>query len=143
MKYRALFLVKLSYYLPEQKITLDTNLYSILLDFIYNFDFTINEIEIIKKMAIYDGKKYSFSYKVFLDSYNFIKEKLYNKDMIFSNIENDFYQLYDEDELVYIDELVWYFYNYYADYLYKVSDGKELLLYDYRNSTKTKIYVIS
>lgn len=143
MKYRALFLVKLSYYLLEQKITLDTNLYSILLDFIYNFDFTINEIEIIKKMAIYDGKKYSFSYKVFLDSYNFIKEKLYNKDMIFSNIENDFYQLYDEDELVHIDELVWYFYNYYADYLYKVSDGKELLPYDYRNSTKTKIYVIS
>ena len=92
-------------------------------------------------MMVLKEKKLEFSYDSFLDSYNYIKEKICDENMNYSSVKDGFYQLFTDEELKNMDDLVWYFYNYYTLYLDKLSNGKETLPYDYRNSTK--IYVLS
>ena len=136
MKYRVLFLVKLGYYLPNKQIILDINLYSLFIEFICSFSFTEKGIEILCKMGLIQ----SVNYKMFLNSYQFIKDYLCESTN-YDEVNPEFYKLFTEEELEIVDDFVWSFYNFYAEYLFKISDGEELLPYDYRNSTK--IYVLS
>lgn len=140
MKYRALFLIKLGYYLEGKKITLNSEIYSLFIRFSLECSFFEELKKLIEKMMVLKGKKLEFSYDSFLNSYNYIKEKICDRDN-YNNLKHEFYQLFTAEELKLMDELVWYFYNYYSLYLDEISNGKEILPYDYRNSTK--IYVLS
>ena len=141
MKYRMLFLIKLSYYLEGKKIILNPELYSLFVNFIFECSFLKEQIKVIKKMMILKENNLEFSYDSFLKSYNYIKEKICDENMNYLGVKDGFYQLFTEKELKIINDLVWYFYNYYSLYLDKLSNGKEKLPYDYRNNTK--IYVLS
>ena len=141
MKYRALFLIKLGYYLEGKKITLNSEIYSLFIRFSLECSFFEELKKLIEKMMVLKVKKLEFSYDSFLNSYNYIKEKICDKDINYNNLKHEFYQLFTAEELKLMDELVWYFYNYYSLYLDEISNGKEILPYDYRNSTK--IYVLS
>ena len=68
-------------------------------------------------------------------------QKICDENMNYLGVKDGFYQLFTEKELKIMNDLVWYFYNYYSLYLDKLSNGKEKLPYDYRNNTK--IYVLS
>ena len=141
MKYRALFLIKLGYYLEGKKINLNSEIYSLFINFSFECTFLKEQIKMIEKMMVLKEKKLEFSYDSFLDSYNYIKEKICDENMNYSSVKDGFYQLFTDEELKNMDDLVWYFYNSYTLYLDKLSSGKETLPYDYRNSTK--IYVLS
>ena len=141
MKYRMLFLIKLSYYLEGKKIILNPELYSLFVNFIFECSFLKEQIKVIKKMMILKENNLEFSYDSFLKSYNYIKEKICDENMNYLVVKDGFYQLFTEKELKIMNDLVWYFYNYYSLYLDKLSNGKEKLPYDYRNNTK--IYVLS
>lgn len=141
MKYRMLFLIKLSYYLEGKKIILNPELYSLFVNFIFECSFLKEQIKVIKKMMVLKENNLEFSYDSFLKSYNYIKEKICDENMNYLSIKDEFYQLFTDEELKIMNDLVWYFYNYYSLYLDKLSNGKEKLPYDYRNNTK--IYVLS
>lgn len=141
MKYRMLFLIKLSYYLEGKKIILNPELYSLFVNFIFECSFLKEQIKVIKKMMILKENNLEFCYDSFLKSYNYIKEKICDENMNYLVVKDGFYQLFTEKELKIMNDLVWYFYNYYSLYLDKLSNGKEKLPYDYRNNTK--IYVLS
>lgn len=140
MKYRALFLIKLGYYLEGKKINLNSEIYSLFINFAFECTFLNEQIKVIKKMMILKENNLEFSYDSFLKSYNYIKEKICDGNMNYTSVKDGFYQLFTNEELKIMDDLVWYFYNYYSLYLEQIGDDKKLP-YDYRNSTK--IYVLS
>ncbi len=141
MKYRVLFLIKLSYYLESKKITLNPELYSVFISFISESSFSDEMIQIIQGMMVYEDDYLTFKYNSFSNAYNFIKNKLCDKEIDYVNVKKEFYKLFTKEQLDNMDELVWSFYNYYSLYLNEISEGQEKLPYDYRNSTK--IYVLS
>ena len=57
MKYRALFLIKLGYYLEGKKITLNPEIYSLFIKFSLECSFFEELIKIIEKMMVLKGKK--------------------------------------------------------------------------------------
>ena len=57
MKYRALFLIKLGYYLEGKKINLNSEIYSLFINFSFECTFLKEQIKMIEKMMVLKEKK--------------------------------------------------------------------------------------
>ena len=90
MKYRVLFLIKLGYYLEGKKINLNSEIYSLFINFSFGCTFLKEQIKMIEKMMVLKEKKFEFSYDSFLDSYNYIKEKICDENMNYSSVKDGF-----------------------------------------------------
>lgn len=142
MKYRMLFLIKLSYYLNEKKITINTEMYSLLYGFVDNFIFT-NELElIIDKMMCRENEICEINYKKFDDVYESIKQMCSNKECTYLDIPEYFYLKFTKNELSTMDNFAWYFYNFYSNYIEVLTNGKEHIG-PYDSKIYTRTYFIS
>ena len=139
MKYRMLFLIKLGYYLYGKKITINTEMYSLLYAFVLNYVFSYDEEVLIDKMMQRKNGACLIKYKEFNDSYETIKKKFCLKDnFTYDEISPKFYLDFSQEELVAMNRFVWYFYNFYSKYIEVLSNGKDHIgPYDSKIYTRT------
>ena len=138
MKYRMLFLIKLSYYLNGKRVTINTEMYSLLYSFINNFSFTDDQELMIDKMMCRENEICEINYKKFNDAYKSIQKICSNKECTYLDIPEYFYLKFTKNELSAMDNFVWFFYNFYSNYIEVLTNGKEHIgPYDSKIYTRT------
>ena len=142
MKYRLLFLIKLSYYLNGKRVTFNTEMYSLLYSFINNFSFTDDQELMIDQIMCRENEICEINYKKFNDAYESIQQMCSNKECTYLDIPEYFYSKFTKNELSAMDNFVWYFYNFYSNYIEVLTNGKEHIG-PYDSKIYTRTYYIS
>ena len=142
MKYRMLFLIKLSYYLNGKRVTINTEMYSLLYSFINNFIFTDDQELMIDQIMCRENEICEINYKKFNDAYESIQQMCSNKDCTYLDIPKYFYLKFTKNELSSMDNFVCFFYNFYSKYVEVLTNGKEHVG-PYDSKIYTRTYYIS